>query len=214
MVKAVLFDFDGTLVNSLGFYVKAYDVALRKFGLSFSDREIVDSCFAKIEEEICHNLKIEDVDGFRKAYFDAIDRLFQGVKLFPGVLETLNLAQKKKIKLGIITFAYKWYIDKMINRLNLRTSFGIISSSDDVKNLKPHPEMVLKACKNLKASTNSTLVVGDSKGDIIMGKAAGCQTALFIPETHRIFYDFNALKKINPNFVFSEFKDLKEILGL
>lgn len=214
MIKAILFDFDGTLVNSLGFYVKAYDVALKKFGLVFSDREIVNSCFAKTEEEICQNLKIEDVDGFRKAYFDAIDRLFQGVKLFPGVLEILNLAQKKKIKLGVITFAYKWYIDKMINRLNLRSSFGIISSSDDVKNLKPHPEMVLKACKNLGIPRNLTLVVGDSGGDMVMGKAAGCQTALFIPETHRIFYDFNALRKTQPDLVFSEFKDLKEILGL
>jgi HAD superfamily hydrolase (TIGR01549 family) len=212
MIKAVLFDFDGVLIDSLGFYVKAYDLALREFGLVFSDREIVASCFAKTEKEICRNLKIKDVDGFSQAYFDAIDKLFLKVELFPGVLDVFDFLQKKKIKLGITTFAYRWYIDKMINRLNLRKHFKIILSSDDVNKPKPNPEIVLKACKNLKIPKSLALVVGDSKGDIIAGNAAGCQTALFIPEKHKMFYDFNVLRKSKPDFIFSEFTDLKEIL--
>ena len=213
MIKAVLFDFDGTLADSLSFYVRAYDAALRKFGLTFSDKKIVSSCFGKTEEEICQNLKIKDVGVFRKTYFNAIDNLFKKVELFPGVLKIFNLCQKKKIKLAVITFAYRWYIDRMINSLSLRKHFKIILSSDDVRSPKPHPEIALKACNNLGISRNLTLVVGDSKSDIATGKAAGCQTALFIPEKHKMFYDFNVLKKSNPDFVFNEFKELEGILG-
>lgn len=213
MIKAILFDFDGTLADSLGFYVKAYDVALKKFGLSLSEREIVDNCFDKTEEEVCKRLKINDVEGFRGAYFGAIERLFKDVKLFPGALETLNLAKKKGIKLGIITFASSYYINKMIDRFKLRKFFDVILSSSDVKNRKPHPEIALKACKKLNVSINLALVVGDSRGDMMVGKAAGCQTALFLPKEHRKIYNSKALKEIQPDSVFSDFNDLKVILG-
>ena len=57
MIKSILFDFDGTLVNTLLLYLEAYNKALKKSGINFSDKKIVNNCFGKKEEEICQNLR-------------------------------------------------------------------------------------------------------------------------------------------------------------
>ena len=62
----------------------------------------------------------------------------------------------------------------------------------------------------LKVSVNSSLVIGDSKRDMLMAKAACAKSALFLPEKHKLFYDFNELKKTNPDFTFSKFGELKK----
>lgn len=53
MIKAILFDFDGTLANSLPYYVKAYDRALQKFGFKWSKKQIGQNCFNKKEDVLC-----------------------------------------------------------------------------------------------------------------------------------------------------------------
>jgi len=106
MIKVVLFDFDGTLANSLPYYVKAYDKALQKFGFKFTEKEIGQKCFNKKEEFICQSLGIpEKTEEFRKAYFDAVNELSKEVKLFDDSTETLDFLIHKDIKIVIITFA-------------------------------------------------------------------------------------------------------------
>lgn len=213
MIKAILFDFDGTLANTLPYYIKAYDEALRKFNYQFSQKQIAKNCFGKTEDVICQNLGIpNETKRFRQAYFDAVNKLFKKAKLFKGSLEILKFLKSKKIKIAIITFAYRWYIDQMLKQFNLEDYFDIVIGSDDVIRKKPDPEAILRAEKVLKVKTTEMLVVGDSKSDILMGKAALCKTVLFAPKEHNLFYDFNELKKTNPDFIIENILDLKKIV--
>ncbi len=213
MITAVLFDFDGTLSNSLGTYIKVYRQTLSAFGFNLSDEEIVKRCFAKKEEEICDFLGIsEKTDEFRKLYFESKHELLQENLLFPDALDLLKDLRRTDIKMGIVTFTRRWYIDKMVDQLDIRRFFDSILSFDDVINAKPDPEMVIKSCENLYISPLNTIVVGDSKGDIMMGRAAGVKTALYFPKENQKFYNLDSLKETKPDFIVSSLSELKSII--
>lgn len=211
MFEAVLFDFDGTLADTLGLYVKAYDTALKKIGVKYTESQIVTECFGKTEEEICQKLSmIEKVGDFRKTYFAAIDEIFNSAQLFPGVKQALETAKLKQIKLGVITFAHRWYLDKMLDLLKIREYFQTQISFTDVKHPKPHPEAVIRGCLDLKTVPATTLVIGDSKSDVLMGKSIKCLTGLFTPKENEKFYDFDSLRLTSADFEFDNFDDIEE----
>lgn len=73
MIKAVLFDLDGTLVNTLPLYIKAYDKALKEQGFIYNKKEIASTCFGKMPETICNNLGIpHKSEQFGKTYFTGV----------------------------------------------------------------------------------------------------------------------------------------------
>jgi len=213
MTNLIIFDFDGTLVNTLPLYLKAYNNALKEQNFIFTDKQIVNTCFGKTEKTICNNLGIPNkTKQFTKTYFADVDDFFNQAKLFDDVLNFLNLAKEKQIKLGIISFAYRWYLDKMIKKLNLNQYFDLIIGFDDVKNPKPKPEAVILTCKKFNKKPQNTIVIGDSKSDILMGKSAGSKTILFHPEEYSLFYNLKDLKQAKPNYIVQSFKQLVKLL--
>jgi pyrophosphatase PpaX len=215
MVKAILFDFDGTLANTLPLYVKVYERALKKFGFDFSDKKIVRECFGKTEETICKNLGIPDKSkGFSSLYFSGVDDCFNDAQLFDGVLETLKLAKEKGIKLAVVSFAYRWYVDRMLSLLDLSKYFELVIGFENVENPKPDPEAVLTACEKLNIDPQNSVVIGDSKSDMMMGNSAGTQTILFHPENYNLFYDLKTLKSSKPNNIAPDFDRIRKILNL
>lgn len=213
MDKALLFDFDGTLADTLEFYIKAYGYALKKLGVIWDNKEIVENCFGKTESDICGKLgKPDEVDNFQRNYFLAVKKLFAKAKLFGDTMPVLEFARKSGYKLGIITFGYRWYIDMMLKQFNLDNYFDKVISSNDVTKIKPDPEAVLKICKQLNVEPNQTYVIGDSKSDILMGKAAGSKTILVTPEKYNYFTNVKEILTAKPDFVIKNLEDIKGII--
>jgi pyrophosphatase PpaX len=212
MHKAVLFDFDGTLVNNLSLFIKAYDFALKKFSIHIPETEIPKACFHKSEKEVAEKFGLPSVEKFSDYYFEGVDKFNNNIQLFPGVLELLKDLREKQSKLGIVTLAKRWYIEKMLRQTGLEKFFGSVVSFDDVLNPKPDPESVYLSCKNLGIPPSDTFFIGGARGDILMGKAAGNKTALFLPDENKTFYDFEKLKETKPDFTFYNFNELKNII--
>ena len=212
MYKATIFDFDGTLANDLSFFIKAYDFALSKFGIHLAADEISKACFHKSEEQIAAKFGLPSSEEFRKYYFQGADERINNVPLFPGVVELLEDLKNNKVKLGVVTLAFRWYISKMLAQTGLSKYFQSVVSCDDVTHPKPDPESILVCCKDLEVSQEETLMVGDARGDIIMGKEGKCKTALFLPDANKSFYDFEQLRATNPDYVFSTFSELRDII--
>jgi len=113
----------------------------------------------------------------------------------------------------VITFAYRWYIDQMMSQYSLQPYVDFVISKDDVVNPKPDPEAILKAVDRLSIAIDESLVVGDSKSDILMGKAAGSKTALFTREEYDMFYSLEELKKTDPDFIVTRLSQIKKIVS-
>lgn len=213
MVDAVLFDLDGTLVDTLPLYIQSYDRALKEQGFSFTEGDIIHKCFGKTELAICAELGIpEKVNQFKDAYYTAVGEHHKSCKLFPGVMEVLDTAKAKSIKLGVISFSFRWYIEGMLKQFNLRPYFDIILGFDDVKQAKPAPEAVIVACEKLTVTVEHTFVVGDSKSDILMGKSAHARTILFSPPGNSAFYNLTDQKLVQPDFVIHAYSELLPLL--
>jgi pyrophosphatase PpaX len=213
MKKAVLFDFDGTLANTLPLYIKAYDKALKEQGISLESKKIVTICFGKTEKIICSSLGIpEKVEAFKNSYFNAIKRHFSEAVLFDNVLSTLKKLKARDFKLGVISFSYNWYLDKMIKKFNLSKYFDTVIGFEDVKKQKPDPEAVYNSCGKLNVLPEEAIVIGDSKSDIVMGNSAGSKTILFYSKGYDLYYDLNELKAADPSLIVSNYIELEKYL--
>lgn len=202
MTKALLFDFDGTLADTLPFYIQAYDGALRAIGFTLPEKEIVKLCFGKKEDVVCNTLNVpEKTELFRTTYFEGVKTKFAKAPLFEGVKELLDTLKKRDVKVGIITFAYRWYIDQMVAQYGLAPYVDMVISTDDVKNPKPDPEAVLSFCTRFNLSPEDCIVVGDAKSDILMAQRAGSTSILMHPKHYDLFYDLNNLKTSSPTHI-------------
>jgi HAD superfamily hydrolase (TIGR01509 family) len=213
MTKALLFDFDGTLADTLPFYLQAYDDALRTIGFTLPEKEIVRLCFGKKEDVVCNALNVpEKTELFRTAYFEGVKTKFKDAPLFEGVRELLFALKEKNIKVGIITFAYRWYIDQMVNQYGLAPSVDMVISTDDVKNPKPDPEAVLSFCARHNLSPADCIVVGDSKSDILMAHRAGSSSVLMHPKHYSLFYSLEDLKTTNPTHIVERISEISAFI--
>ncbi len=176
-VRAVLFDLDGTLVDSFDAWFKVYNESLAEFGFRPVTRNEFKAHFGSpIEKDVRENFRGCTVNQVENAYNRNFLKNINRVKLFPGAKETLNALKNKGYELGLITGSTRQITNNLIQKFNLGKFFNVILTMDDVKRRKPAPDVVLKACKILAAKPQNTILVGDTKNDTLAGKSAGCIT--------------------------------------
>jgi len=176
-VKAVLFDLDGTLVDSFEAWFYVINDSLKYFGLkNLSKKEFGKRFGAPIEQDVKKYFKgktIEEVKNIQNLNFTKWKTY---VELFPQSRQILQKMNKQKIKIGLITNSTKFITSITLNHFKFKKYFQAVVTMDDVKKRKPAPDMVLKACKLLKVKPKNTILVGDTKNDMLAGKRAGCVT--------------------------------------
>ncbi len=111
-----------------------------------------------------------------------------------------------------MTSSPRHIVEKALAKLDIHSYFQTIVTYEDVENIKPHPEPVLLALKQLDCIAAETIMIGDSINDILAGQAAGIKTGLFFPAIHNRFYDYNKLLNSEPHFVFNEYGQLSQHL--
>ncbi len=180
MVKAILFDMDGVLVDSIESWFRLFNKALKYFGRKeFTWQQFLDEVWGGPIERDAKKFFGKTVDEVKKFYFDNFNSFKRNLKLFPNTEETLTKLKNKKLKLGIVTNTPKKQANKLLNYLKLEKYFDVVVGGDEVKNGKPAPDLILLACKRLKIKPKDSIYVGDANVDIIAGKKAKCFTVGF-----------------------------------
>lgn len=178
MLKGILFDLDGTLVNTIPLIEECYRYTfIEKLGVAVSIPEIMTELGRPLKD-ICQKLVPDQVDEACQIYYDIYNRLHNKlIKEYPGVKDVLFQLKNLGYRLAIVTSKNKVNTVKALNYFGLEGLWNTIVSSDDCQHHKPHPEPVLKALQLMEIKPIEALFIGDSPYDILAGKAAGVKTA-------------------------------------
>ncbi|GMB09092.1 pyrophosphatase PpaX [Thermolongibacillus altinsuensis] len=210
-INTVLFDLDGTLINTNDLIIESFLHTLNKYYpnqytredvLNFIGPPLYDT-FVAIDPERVDEM-IETYRAFNHAHHDAL------VKEYETVYETVKTLREKGFKLGIVTTKIRHTVEMGLNLTKLAPFFDCVITLDDVEHAKPHPEPIQKALAQLKANPEETLMVGDNHHDILAGKNAGTKTA----GVAWTIKGREHLAKYEPDFMLEKMSDLLEILGV
>lgn len=213
-VRAVLFDFDGTLAPSLPLWIKAYEIALGTFGIQITEDEILRRCFFRDWQVIADEFNVFTAEQIRTQVDIGVKRAFAEAVLFPLAQPLIEHCRTHDLQVALVTSAPRHLIVDVLGRLLVHDLFDFVICGDDVIHSKPHPEPVLAALAALRREPHEAIMVGDSHVDILAGKAAGTRTALYLPDSHSRFHDIERLRATDPDHIFEDHAELAGLLGL
>lgn len=185
-IKAILFDLDGTLIDSIPFHRQSFRKLFRKFGKSLPEKAVHDY-IRWSTEEIYHHLRIKEKLGLnlesfleirRDIYYSLIKKKNLVFKDRVVLLEKL----KKNFKLALVSNSSHLTVQFSTPKKVLSRFDRIVSFSDVAKG-KPAPDMLLLAAKKLRVPPEQCLVVGDSVVDILASRAAGMVVVILFGKT-------------------------------
>jgi beta-phosphoglucomutase len=176
-LKAVIFDLDGVVVNSMPFHAKAWQDTFRKFGMRVTKKEIYlregekwDKTFFDIMRKkgkrVTQKIK-DEVFSYREKVFNDMPKI-RPFKEAPPLLRRLK---RSGLRLGLVTGTPRAEIREMLPSPLYRL-FDVIVPSDEVRRGKPHPEPFRKALKRLGAKPEEAVVIENAPNGIRAAKRA------------------------------------------
>ncbi|MGC8577871.1 MAG: HAD family hydrolase [Thermoproteota archaeon] len=215
MLKALVFDLDGTLTSIAFDYKKAKAEVLSFLVSSGVNEKLLDeakSIYLNIEAAVGYIKKEFGEDrarAVRRKAFEIVDSYERQeigkTFLNDGALSLIHCVKSKGIKVAVCTNNSSYTAISILRELNLLDLIDVIVTRDDVERLKPYPDPLLLVCSKLKISPNEALFIGDSLVDLLAAKAAGTKFILIsrspIPQT----------MEANKDFVFEKVSSLDEV---
>jgi beta-phosphoglucomutase family hydrolase len=180
MIRAILFDFDGVVVQSEPLHLRSFRELLKPLRVRIPTerwyREFTGIGSTAITTALFRDFRIqEDVKAWvekRKAYYQRL--VLQGkLKTIPGVRSFLRMLKKKGIPTAIVSGGHGTNIKLVLEKLKLTVFFDSIVALEDVQNRKPHPEGFLLAAQRLGAKPEECIAIEDSPNGISAAHAAG-----------------------------------------
>ena len=195
--QAVLFDLDGTLLDSAPDLVGSLNWVRQSEGLAPLPVNDMSQYVSKGALGLL-NAGMPSVDPrrleiWRQRFLDHYAKnSYKESRLYDGVPELLDQLASASISWGVVTNKMESLTSPIIEAANLQNSVGCVVCGDTLEESKPHPAPVLYACQVLKVSPAATLFVGDDIRDIQAGRAAGTDTAA-------VHYGYGSNELSDPN---------------
>lgn len=179
-ITTVLFDFDGTLMNTNDLIMDSWRHIYRVLeDKDIDEAEIIrtfgEPLIRTMEKAFPHIPVEECVDIYRSYHRDSFgDR----ISLFPGIKEMLGELKDLGYKMAVVTSRAAFTTQQAMERYEIGEYFDVVVTCDDTDKHKPDPEPVLIALAQLKSSPEESIMIGDSMYDILCAKNAGVQSVL------------------------------------
>lgn len=188
-MKAVIFDLDGTLINSTIYF----EEMKRRIIDYLQDAGVTQGLLSRemLNYEITTRA-VKDLQqkGFTKEYIkNVLTKIneimnevelqsLEGATLVEGVPETLRFLKARNLKLGLMTRSCREYAERILAKFELTKLFDAVSARDDVENPKPNPEHASHILRLLNVSADEALFVGDHWSDVDCARKAGIRFIL------------------------------------
>ena len=208
MINAILFDLDGTLVDTNELIIDSFIYTFKVLKKDVPSREEIISCFG---EPIFESMGkyFEDVNEAVKTYREFNLKYHdERISSYKGAKELLSILKNRGFKLAIVTSKNRSTALRALELLGLIDYFDSFVTSDDVDIHKPDPEPVLKACELLEISPKEAIMIGDSIYDIMSGRDAGSKTC-------GVLYSFmkKELLEVNADYYIEDLLELINIIN-
>ena len=213
--KLLIFDVDGTVWDSEKDVFLSFNHTLKENeGFEITKEEFqelagmpLESMFYKVLPEERKQLAEEYEKKYKKYYIDG-GHFADATDLFTGVKEIVEYFNSQSFFMAIASSKPKRILDKMVNHFEL-VGFDLILGTEESKfKHKPDPEIILYIMNSLSVAKEDTVIIGDSKSDILCGQNAGIDT---IAVTYGYDKPEN-LKVLSPTYVIDDFRTLREII--
>jgi len=178
LIKAVIFDLDGVIVESEDAHIQAEKQTLRKYRVNISTEELhkftgttAKAFFTEIIGKNKLNTTFEEINNQKEEIL--LKLLGQDAEPTHGVLNLIQKLRQRGIKLAIASSSTRRLVDYVLKKMNITRLFDCVVVAEDVEFSKPDPEIFLKAAKKLAISPSHCLVIEDAKLGVEAAKRAG-----------------------------------------
>jgi phosphoglycolate phosphatase len=208
--KSLIFDLDGTLVDSYRALHESLNETLTHFGLQEVNEETVKKMVGRglenlIRNAVGHERLKEGISIFKKSY----DKThLYGTFLLPEVEETLQTLHRDGLALAVASNKPSDYSKNILHHLGIEKYFSECYGPDIVGHTKPHPAMLQDLMKFLKTTPDQTLYVGDMVLDFETARNARVKVALIATGGNSL----EELSEIQPDFLLKNFSELINLL--
>jgi len=205
--KAIIFDYDGVIVDSLDVVHVIYKEIIKHFNNPlFSDvKKNIDSYDVDWKSTL-RNVGItkkKDIEKIKQIYIKEFNKHKELTKLVPGIKEVLE-ELKPNYKLAVASNNFKKEIESILKKFNILDYFdAVVGGEKEI--LKPDPTILIQCMKKLKTKPEETVYIGDMDGDIIAGRNAKLKKTIAVTYG---YHSHDKLKKLNPDVIVHNTKDL------
>jgi 2-phosphoglycolate phosphatase len=184
LINTILFDLDGTLVDTAPDLGYALNIQLQRHGKApLRDEKIRPFASHGSRGLLGLGFGITPADtdfiAMRDEYLSIYDTVFtRSPVLLPGIADLLQAIEHKGLKWGIVTNKPRRFTQRLIASMGLQQRAACVVSGDDAPQPKPSPATLIMACEQIGVKPENCMYVGDAERDIIAGKAAGMYTVV------------------------------------
>jgi len=197
-IHAAVFDFDYTLADSSEGCVECVNFAFQEMGLArHSDENICRTIGLSLKQTFVTLAEDQDAargEEFARLFIERADQVMVDLTvMYQSAHTAIKALRESGLRLGIVSTKYRYRIEQVLERENLRQFFDVVIGGEDVEEHKPHPAGLLEAVKRLECAPQSTVYVGDSVVDAEVAKRAAIPFVAVLsgvtPEDHFESYE-------------------------
>lgn len=177
MTKKLIFDVDGTIIDTEAVILKSLQQTLKEEGQNYSLNELKFS-FGIPGKITLEQLNISDTDRVFQNWINNGFKFAEEVNIFEGVEPTLQTLDDKDIRMSVVTSKDRQGVNDEFKPFNLTSYFEHIISADDTTKHKPHPDLLLLCLDKMEIDSKDAIYVGDAIYDLQTAKEAGVDFAL------------------------------------
>lgn len=190
MIKAVIFDMDGLLIDSEPFWHKSERAAFSTVGIEMTGKILFEQTGTRIDEVVAHRFRLKPWQGPSQKDIEAkvvdgvIDLIKNEGQLMPGVIDTLELLRERSIPMAVASSSPMEIIDTVLVSLNIRDYFDYVHSAEHERHGKPHPAVFISTADLFQIPAHQILIFEDAPAGVLAAKAAKMHCIAVPHKTH------------------------------
>jgi pyrophosphatase PpaX len=211
----ILLDWDGNIAQTLDLWPDALHEVMSKRDFSLTREQLIESTWGFVAYVTTHTdiAPEEAVKALAEAN-EIVASRSPDVELFPDATEVLAELKASGKHLALITTSERRMVMPVLEKYEITDLLEVIITDDDIEKTerKPNPKALFMALEKMGGTPEEAIMVGDRDKDIMAGRNAGMDSALFCSVEHQRHYNLEKLMEYKPVYIMSEFRDLLKIV--